>query len=51
MEDMRKEAVHTRNIEIAIEMIRDGKISFELISKYTDVSLEKIEELAKTLMD
>ena len=50
MEDMRNEsaktAVEKRNIEIALDMIRDGKLSLEQIAQYSRLAIERVKELA-----
>jgi len=50
MEDMRSEsaktAVENRNIEIALDMIRDGKLSLEQIAQYSRLAIERVKELA-----
>ncbi len=47
MEDMRNEAVNARNVEIALEMIKDGKLSLELIAKYSGLTVAEVEKLQK----
>ncbi len=47
IEEMRKEAVEKERVQIAIDMIKDGQLSFEKISLYTKLTVEKIKELAK----
>ena len=50
MEDMRNEsaktAVEKRNIEIALDMIRDGKLSLEQIAQYSRLAIDRGRELA-----
>ena len=50
MEDMRNEsaktAVEKRNIEIALDMIRDGKLSLEQIAQYSRLAIDRVRELA-----
>lgn len=52
MEDMRKEAANeaanSKAIEIAIEMLKDG-LSVEKTAQYSHLSIDKIEELKRTL--
>ncbi len=47
MEDMRNEAAREKSVEIALAMIEDGKLSLELIAKYSGLTLEEVEELAR----
>ena len=46
MEDMRNETIERRNVEIAKEMIADGKLSLEKIAQYSKLALDKVKELA-----
>lgn len=46
LDEMRKEAADKVRIENAIKMIEDGSLSFEKISEYSGLSLEKVRELA-----
>ena len=50
MEDMRNEsaktAVEKRNIEIALDLIRDGKLSLEQIAQYSRLAIDRVRELA-----
>ena len=50
MEDMRLEtakmAIDDRNTEMAMDMIKDGKMPLELISQYSKLSLDRVKELA-----
>lgn len=46
MEDMRNEAVERDRIEIALDMIKDGKLSLEQIAQYSRLALDKVKELA-----
>ncbi len=47
MEEMRNEAAEKERVQIAIDMIKDGQLSFEKISLYTKLTVEKLKELAK----
>ncbi len=47
MEDMRNEAAWKKSVEIAFAMIEDSKLSLELIAKYSGLTLEEVEELAR----
>jgi predicted HTH domain antitoxin len=47
IEEMRKETAEKERVQIAIDMIKDGQLSFEKISLYTKLTVEKIKELAK----
>ena len=47
MEEMRNEAAEKERVQIAIDMIKDGQLSFEKIALYTKLTVEKIKELAK----
>ena len=46
LDEMRKEAENKRATEIAIRMIKDGKISLEEIAGYSGLSIDKVRELA-----
>ena len=50
MEDMRNEsakvAVEKRNIELALDMIKDGKLSMEQIAQYSRLAIDRVKELA-----
>ncbi len=46
MEDMRNETINYRNIEVAKAMIECGNISYEDIAKISQLTLEKVKELA-----
>ena len=46
MEDMRNEKAK----EIAIRMIKDGKMSLEDIANYTELSLDTIKELESQIV-
>lgn len=48
MEDMRNEAANSKATEIAIEMLKDG-LSVEKTAQYSHLSVDKIEELKRTL--
>ena len=47
MERLNKEAINERNKAIAIEMLEDGKLSYEEIAKYSHLSLEEVRALAE----
>ena len=47
MEDMREEADLEARKSMVQNMLRDGKLSLEDIAKYSQLSLEEVEELAK----
>ena len=47
LEDMRNETAERRSIEIAIKLIAQGKLSFEEIASVSDLSEEKVKELAQ----
>ncbi len=47
IEEMRKETAEKERVQIAIDMIKDGQLSFEKISLYTKLTVEKLKELAK----
>ena len=47
LEDMRNETAERRSIEIAIRLIAQGKLSFEEIASVSDLSEEKVRELAQ----
>lgn len=47
MEEMRDDAVHDRNVELAEKLIRRGKDSLEEIAELTELSLEEVEEIAR----
>ena len=46
MEEMRNETAELRSIEIAQQMIQDGKLSLEEIARYSMLALERVKELA-----
>ncbi len=46
MEDMRNETAIRNAKEIAVRMIKAGKMSLEDIADYTELSLDTIKELA-----
>ena len=46
LDEMRNEAVEKANIEHAKKMINDGSLSFEKISEFSGLSIEKVRELA-----
>ena len=50
MEDMRNEtarkAAEQTKIEMALNMIKDGKLSLEQIAQYTMLAIERVKELA-----
>ena len=48
MEDMRNEAAINRSIENACEMLKDG-VPTEKVAQYSQLSVDKIEELKRTL--
>lgn len=50
MEDMRNEAELNKAKKMAIRMIKAGKMSLEDIADYTELSLDKIKELASQAM-
>jgi len=47
MENMRNETELAIRTENALEMIKDGQLSFEKIAQYSGLSLEKVKELAE----
>ena len=49
MEERVKDAEYRQTIDIAITMLRDGKLSNEDIAKYTGLSLETVHVLAEEL--
>lgn len=49
MEERVKDAEYRQAIDIAITMLRDGKLSNEDIAKYTGLSLETVHVLAEEL--
>lgn len=46
LEKMRDETVERTKILIAINMIKDGKLSLEEIAKYSNLAIEKVKALA-----
>ena len=51
LEDMRNEAAHDKVKEIAILMLKNGKISFDEISVFfSELSDEEIEEIKSKIM-
>jgi len=50
MEDMRNETALRNAKEIAIRMIKAGKMSLEDIANYTELSLETVKELESQTM-
>lgn len=42
----REEGVEQNKIENALRMIADGELSLEKIASYTDLPLERVQELA-----
>ncbi len=49
MEEARNEAIHEDRVRIAITMLKDGKLTLDLIAMYTKLSLEEVEKLAEDL--
>lgn len=49
IEDMRNEAALAERIECASKLLRSEDFSHEKIAEYTDLPLEKVEELAKEI--
>ena len=47
-EAVAEEAVNSKTTEIAIEMLKDG-LSVEKTAQYSHLSIDKIEELKRTL--
>ena len=48
MEDMRERTIYDNSIEIATKMLADG-MAHDLVAKYTGLSLDQIEDLAKKI--
>ena len=46
MENMRKESSHEKAVEIAKRMLASGKLTYEDIAAFTDLTLEEIKALA-----
>ena len=46
MENMRKESSHEKAVEIAKRMLASGKLTYEDIAVFTDLTLEEIKALA-----
>ena len=46
-EDAAEEAIEQRNIEVAMNLITDGTLSYDAIAKVTGLSIEKVTELAR----
>ena len=46
MENMRKESSHEKTVEIAKRMLASGKLTYEDIAAFTDLTLEEIKALA-----
>ncbi len=42
-----REAVKAKSVEVALIMISDGKLSLDLIAKYSGLTLEEVESLSK----
>lgn len=49
MEDMRDEAALAERIEFASKLLRSEDFSYEKIAEYSNLPLEKVQELAKEL--
>lgn len=47
MEDFAAEERRENSIETAEEMLKEGSLSFELISRFTKLSIEQVKELAE----
>lgn len=47
MEDMRNEAIKIKAIDVAVKILKRGKMTYEEIAEDTGLSLEEIEVLAK----
>ena len=47
-EDAAEEAIEQRNIEVAMNLITDGTLSYDAIAKATGLSIEKVRELANS---
>ncbi len=45
MEDMRNETLEAA----ALKMLEDGVLSYELIAKYTNLTVEEVKKLAENL--
>jgi hypothetical protein len=50
LEDMRNETALSNSKEIAMRMIKAGKMSLEDIADYTELSLETVKELESQVM-
>ena len=46
LEKMRDETAERTKVQMAINMIKDGKLSVEQIAKYSMLAIEKVKELA-----
>ena len=46
LEEMKNEAIERDRIENAIKMLNSGKLSLEEIAEFTNLSIEKVRELA-----
>lgn len=46
-EEVAKEAIESNSLEIAKKMLSSGKLSLDDIAEYTDLSIEKVTELAR----
>ena len=47
MEEMRDDAIHDRNVEMAEKLIKRGRDSLEEIAELTELTMEEVEELAR----
>ncbi len=47
MEEMRAEAVHDNNIEIATMMLDSGKLTIEEAAQFFKLPIDEVKELAK----
>ena len=50
MEEMTRNAKHEARITAARKMIKHGKLSYEEISEYQDLTLEEVKALAEEML-
>ena len=46
-EEVAKETIENTSLEIAMNLITDGTLSYDAIAKVTGLSIEKVTELAR----
>lgn len=50
-EEMRNETAEMKSVEIALKMLKKGKLTYEEIAEYSGLTLEEVQELAENQKD